>query len=59
MKYRDQLACGAIVAVVSYGVFEWIGAAYFLLAGALAGNIWEAWRRVGLKARLEGGPAPA
>jgi Na+-translocating ferredoxin:NAD+ oxidoreductase RnfD subunit len=46
VKYPDQLICGAIVAVVSYGVFEWIGAAYFLLAGVLAGNVWEAWRRV-------------
>lgn len=45
-KYRDQLVCGAIVAAVSYAVFEGIGAAYFLLAGALAGNVWEAWRRV-------------
>jgi Na+-translocating ferredoxin:NAD+ oxidoreductase RnfD subunit len=46
VKYRDQLVCGAIVATVSYGTFEWIGAAYFLLAGVLAGNVWEAWRRV-------------
>jgi Na+-translocating ferredoxin:NAD+ oxidoreductase RnfD subunit len=46
VKPRDQLVCGAIVAVVSYGVFEWIGAAYFLLAGVLAGNVWEAWRRM-------------
>lgn len=46
VKYRDQLIYGVIVAVVSYAVFEWIGAVYFLLAGVLAGNIWEAWRRV-------------
>jgi Na+-translocating ferredoxin:NAD+ oxidoreductase RnfD subunit len=45
VKYPRQLACGALVAVVSYGVFEWIGAAYYLLAGVLAGNVWEAWRR--------------
>ena len=30
----------------SFAVFEWIGAAYYLLAGVLVGNIWEAWRRV-------------
>ena len=45
-KYPDQLICGTIVAVVSYVVFEWVGAVYYLLAGVLAGNVWEAWRRV-------------
>jgi Na+-translocating ferredoxin:NAD+ oxidoreductase RnfD subunit len=44
-KYRDQIVCSVIVAVVSYAVFEWIGAAYYLLAGVLVGNVWEAWRR--------------
>jgi Na+-translocating ferredoxin:NAD+ oxidoreductase RnfD subunit len=46
VKYRDQLICGAIVAVVSYVIFEWVGAAYYLLAGVLVGNVWEAWHRV-------------
>ena len=45
VKYADQIACGAIVAVVAFAVFEWIGAVYYLLAGALVGNVWEAWRR--------------
>jgi Na+-translocating ferredoxin:NAD+ oxidoreductase RnfD subunit len=45
VRYRDQIICGAMVAVASYAVFELIGAAYFLLAGVLVGNIWEAWRR--------------
>jgi len=27
--------------------FEWIGAAHYLLAGVLAGNVWEAWRSGG------------
>jgi Na+-translocating ferredoxin:NAD+ oxidoreductase RnfD subunit len=45
VKYPDQLVCGAIVAVVSYVVFELLGAAHYLLAGVLAGNIREAWRR--------------
>ena len=45
-KARDQLVFGALVAVVSYGVFELVGAAYFLLAGLLVGNAWEAFRRV-------------
>jgi Na+-translocating ferredoxin:NAD+ oxidoreductase RnfD subunit len=44
-KYPDQIVCGAIVAVVSYAFFEWAGVVYYLLAGVLAGNIWEAWRR--------------
>jgi Na+-translocating ferredoxin:NAD+ oxidoreductase RnfD subunit len=46
VKYPDQVMCGVIVAAVSYAVFEWIGAAYYLLAGVLVGNVWEAWRRV-------------
>jgi len=45
-KYPDQIVCGMIVAVVSYVFFEWAGVVYYLLAGVLAGNIWEAWRRV-------------
>ena len=46
IKYPDQIACAVIVAVVSYAVFMWVGAAYYLLAGVLVGNLWEAWRRV-------------
>lgn len=45
-KYSDQLICGVIVAAVSFGFFEWVGAAYYLLAGVLVGNVWEAWRRI-------------
>ncbi len=45
-RYPDQMICGAIVAVVAYAFFEWAGEVYYLLAGVLAGNIWEAWRRV-------------
>jgi Na+-translocating ferredoxin:NAD+ oxidoreductase RnfD subunit len=44
-KYPDQIVCGMIVAVVGYAVFEWAGVVYYLLAGVLAGNVWEAWRR--------------
>ena len=46
VKYPDQLVCAVIVAVTSYAVYEWVGAAYYLLAGVLVGNVWEAWRRV-------------
>jgi Na+-translocating ferredoxin:NAD+ oxidoreductase RnfD subunit len=45
VKYRDQVVCGILAALVGYAFFEWAGVVYYLLAGALAGNIWEAWRR--------------
>jgi Na+-translocating ferredoxin:NAD+ oxidoreductase RnfD subunit len=48
VKYRDQIACAAIVAVVSYLMFQLVGAAYYLLAGVLAGNVWEARRRAAM-----------
>jgi len=51
VKYRDQVYCGLIVAVVSYAVFQFVGAAYYLLAGVLVGNVWEAWRRVQARSR--------
>jgi Na+-translocating ferredoxin:NAD+ oxidoreductase RnfD subunit len=47
VKYKDQLIFGVMVAAVGYAAFEWIGAAYYLLAGVLVGNVWEAWRRAG------------
>ncbi len=39
------MICGVIVAVVSFAIFEWAGVVYYLLAGVLLGNVWEAWRR--------------
>jgi enediyne biosynthesis protein E5 len=45
-KYRDQWICGILVAAMSYAIFETFGVVYYLLAGALAGNVWAAWRRV-------------
>lgn len=45
VRYSDQVLCGAIVALSSYLFFEVIGAVYYLLAGVLIGNVWEAWRR--------------
>jgi Na+-translocating ferredoxin:NAD+ oxidoreductase RnfD subunit len=44
-KQRDQLVFGAITGAASYAFFELIGAAYFLLAGLLVANAWEAARR--------------
>lgn len=46
VRYRDQLIFAVIVAATSYAIFEWMGAVYYLLAGVLIGNLWEAWRRV-------------
>jgi hypothetical protein len=54
-KYRDQVICGAIVAAASFALFEAAGVVYYLLAGVLAGNLWEAWRRVH---RRSGTPFP-
>lgn len=45
-KYPDQIVYGVIVAVVGYLFFERAGVVYYLLAGVLTGNVWEAWRRV-------------
>jgi len=45
VRYRDQIVCGTLVALVSFTFFEWAGVVYYLLAGVLAGNVWEAWRR--------------
>ena len=45
-KYPDQLVYGVIVAVVSFVLFERAGVVFYLLAGVLVGNVWEAWRRV-------------
>jgi Na+-translocating ferredoxin:NAD+ oxidoreductase RnfD subunit len=48
VRHKPQIICGVLVAVVSYGVFELVGAVYYLLAGVLVGNVWEAWRRMRL-----------
>ena len=53
VKYRDQLIFAVIVAVASVVVFQWIGAIYYLFAGVLVGNVWEAWRRVHLHRQRE------
>jgi Na+-translocating ferredoxin:NAD+ oxidoreductase RnfD subunit len=44
-KQRDQLIFGAVVAVVSFAVFETKHWVYFMLVGLLVANVWEAWRR--------------
>ena len=49
IKYKDQIICGVLVAVVSYALFETVGVVYYLLAGLMVGNVWEAWRRVNFR----------
>lgn len=44
-KPADQVAFGALCAVVAFAAFALIGAAYFLLAGVLVANVWEGWRK--------------
>jgi len=51
VKYSDQMIFGIIVAVTSYAFFELVGLVYYLLAGVLVGNVWEAWRRWNSKRR--------
>jgi Na+-translocating ferredoxin:NAD+ oxidoreductase RnfD subunit len=50
-KRPDQIVYGAIVGVVGYAVFAFIGSVYFLLAGVLVANGWEALRRLRLANR--------
>lgn len=50
-KARDQVTFGIITAAVSFATFELLGAVYFLLAGLLAANAWEAWRRHAVASR--------
>lgn len=44
-KHRDQLIYGSIVGAASYAMYAFVGAVYFLPAGLLVANVWEAWRR--------------
>jgi Na+-translocating ferredoxin:NAD+ oxidoreductase RnfD subunit len=50
-KRVDQVVYGAITGVASFAVFTFIGAVYFLLAGVLVANAWEARRRLRLANR--------
>jgi Na+-translocating ferredoxin:NAD+ oxidoreductase RnfD subunit len=56
VKYRGQIVCGVLVAAVSFAIFEWNGAAYYLLAGVLVGNVFEAWYRAKLSSRRRVSP---
>ena len=50
VRYPDQIRFGLIVAIASFAIFVVSGAVWFLLAGLLVGNVWEAWRRVAARA---------
>jgi Na+-translocating ferredoxin:NAD+ oxidoreductase RnfD subunit len=41
----DQRVFGVIIATTSFAVFKLAGTVWFLLAGLLVANAWEAWRR--------------
>lgn len=45
VRYGDQVWYGVIVSAASYAIFFSTGAVYYLLAGLLVGNVWEALRR--------------
>src|SRR5262249_10082702 len=50
-KQRQQLVFGALTAIVAFAVFQLLGWVYFLLAGLLVANAWEAARRMRAKRR--------
>jgi len=45
VRYCDQMVYAGIIALCGFLFFELIGAVYYLLAGVLLGNVWEACRR--------------
>ena len=44
-RYQDQIVFAALVAISSFAFYEWLGVVYYLSAGLLVGNAWEALRR--------------
>lgn len=44
-RYRDQVVYGTLVAVAAYASYALMGVVFYLLAGVLVGNVWEAGRR--------------
>ena len=51
MLGSKRIVFGGIVALVSFAIFESTGAVYYLLAGVLVANVWEARRRLAWRAR--------
>ena len=60
MRYSDLVVGAVLVAVSSYAAFMLPGAAHYLLAGDLVGNVWgagrraRAWRQRSVAARTRG-----
>jgi Na+-translocating ferredoxin:NAD+ oxidoreductase RnfD subunit len=52
-RYRDQVIYALLVAVACSAIFLLLGAVYFLPAGLLIGNGWEAWRRTHARTRVK------
>ncbi len=52
-RARDQVYFGVITAAVCFGFFQLSGAVYFLSAGLMVANAWEAWRRVRAHSKRE------
>ena len=59
VRYDDQIWCAIVVALSSVAVFEGLGAVYYLLAGVLVGNVWEAWNRVRARSARVRDPLPS
>lgn len=57
VRYSHQVAFGVIVAVMGGLLFLAFGSVYYLLAGLLVANAWEAWRRR-RQARARAGSKP-
>jgi Na+-translocating ferredoxin:NAD+ oxidoreductase RnfD subunit len=45
-RAKEQIIFGVITALGCYAFFQLIGLVYFLSAGLMVANAWEAWRRV-------------
>ena len=52
-RYRDQVMYALLVAIACSAIFLFLGAVYFLPAGLLIGNGWEAWRRTHARTRVK------
>jgi Na+-translocating ferredoxin:NAD+ oxidoreductase RnfD subunit len=57
-RHRDQILYGTIVGTASVASFLTLGGVYFLPAGLLLGNAWEAWRRVAASHKRTNTPRP-
>ena len=57
-RERDQLAYGVITGAASFAAFIWIGAAYWLLAGVLVANAWNAAWLPRARRLIADGPGP-